>query len=139
MPICLIAVQSNCDHKSLQTDLDKLGEWEQKWHMAFHPNKCNILSISRNKNPTTYSYITGNTLKHVDKAKYLGITTQSDLKLHSQVNDKCNKATNTLSFLKSHLNMSSTKLKEQAHKLLVRPSLEYACSIWNPYTVDDIN
>jgi hypothetical protein len=44
------------DCTTLQNDLDKLSIWEQKWKMAFHPDKCNVLSITRNKTPITYSY-----------------------------------------------------------------------------------
>jgi hypothetical protein len=39
------------DCTTLQNDLEKLSIWEQKWKMAFHPNKCNVLSITRNAVP----------------------------------------------------------------------------------------
>jgi hypothetical protein len=42
----------------------------------------------------------------------------------------------TLGFLRR--NISSTKVKEQAYKSLVRPPLEYDCSVWDPYTKEDI-
>ena len=43
--IAYLAIKSNSDCTTLQNDLDKLGTWEIKWKMAFHPDKCNILSI----------------------------------------------------------------------------------------------
>jgi hypothetical protein len=36
---------------NLQRDLDKLPQWEHIWKMVFHPDKCNVLTISRNKTP----------------------------------------------------------------------------------------
>ena len=49
--------------------------------MAFHPDKCNVLSITRNKTPVKHTYtLHGHQLEHADKAKYLGVTIQSDLK-----------------------------------------------------------
>ena len=43
--------------------------------MAFHPDKCNVLSTSKNKNPIKYNYtLHGQILEHVNKAKYLGVT-----------------------------------------------------------------
>ena len=64
--------------------------------MAFHPDKCNVLSINKNKNPIKYNYtLRGQSLEHVDKAKYLGVTIQSDLKWHSHINNITKKANST--------------------------------------------
>jgi hypothetical protein len=138
--IAYLAIKSNSDCKTLQKDLDKLSTWEQKWKMAFHPDKCNVLSITRNKNPIKYEYtLHGQILKHTDKAKYLGITLQSNLKWESHIGDICNKANRTLGFLRRNLNITSSSIKEQAYKSLVRPTLEYACSVWDPYIKEDIS
>ena len=138
--IAYLAIKTNSDCICLQKDLDKLGLWEQKWKMAFHPDKCNVLSITRNKTPIKHTYtLHGHELEHVDEAKYLGVTIQSDLKWESHVNNICNKANKTLGFLRRNLTISSTSVKEQAYKSLVRPSLEYACSVWDPYLNEDIN
>ena len=48
------------------------------------------------------------------------------------------KAKKTLGFLHRNINISSTTVKEPAYKSLVRPSLEYACSVWDPYTTENI-
>ena len=108
--------------------------------MAFHPNKCNVLSIIKSKTPINYNYtLHGQVLQHVYKAKYLGVTIQSDLKWHRHVTNITKKANRTLGFLRRNLNINSTSVQEQAYKSLVRPSLEYACSVWDPYFAEDIN
>ena len=104
--------------------------------MAFHPN---VLFITRNKTPVKYSYtVHGHQLEHADTFKYLGVTIQSDLKWDSHINSITTKANKTLGFLRRNINISSTTVKEQVYKSLVRPSLEYACSVWNPYTKENI-
>jgi len=35
------------DAEKFQRDLDKLAEWEKIWQMEFHPDKCEIISITR--------------------------------------------------------------------------------------------
>jgi hypothetical protein len=40
----------------LQSDLDKLEKWETSWLMAFHPEKCNVLTITKKRNPTKFNY-----------------------------------------------------------------------------------
>ena len=107
--------------------------------MAFHPDKCNVILVTRNKKPIEFDYtLHGHTLDHVTKAKYLGVTISSDLEWESHINNITKKANNTLGFLKRNLNINSVYMKEQAYKSLVRPSLEYACSVWDPYLQQDI-
>jgi hypothetical protein len=71
-------------------------------------------------------------LESVDKAKYLGVTISEDLKWESHISNICGKANKTLGFLCCKLIIGFTYIKEQAYKSLVRPSLEYACSVWDP-------
>ncbi|XP_071145327.1 uncharacterized protein [Mytilus edulis] len=138
--IVYLAIKSNSDALTLQKDLDKLASWETTWKMAFHPDKCNVISVTRNKKPITFNYTLHNhSLEHVTTAKYLGVTISSNLKWDVHINNICKKANSTLGFLRRNLNISSTSIKEQAYKSLVRPSLEYACSVWDPYLQQDID
>ena len=80
--IAYLVIKSNSDALTLQRDLDKLAQcqWEQLWKMAFHQDKCNVLTISRNKTPVKFKYcLHGHVLESVDKAKYLGVTISEDL------------------------------------------------------------
>jgi hypothetical protein len=58
--IAYLTIKTNRNCTTLQNDLDKLSIWEQKWKIAFHADKCNVLSITRNKTPLKYSYMDTN-------------------------------------------------------------------------------
>ena len=79
--IMYLTVSNNTDVEKLQHDLDQLSNWETKWHMEFHPAKCNVLmSIIKKRKPINHDYnliINGHTLEHVTSAKYLGCTITS--------------------------------------------------------------
>jgi hypothetical protein len=49
--IVYLTITSDTDADYLQEDLDKLAEWEGKWKMAFHPDKYNVLTITRKRKP----------------------------------------------------------------------------------------
>ena len=91
--IAYLAIKSNRDALTLQQDLDKLSNWETNWKMAFHPDKCNVISVTRNKKPIEFDYtLHGHTLDHVTKVEYLGVTISSDLKWGSHMNNITKKA-----------------------------------------------
>ena len=61
--IVYLTITSDTDADNLQEDLDKLAKWEGKWKMAFHPDKCNVLTITRKRKPIVREYyLHGHTL-----------------------------------------------------------------------------
>ena len=44
------------DANTLQTDLDTLQEWERTRDMEFNPGKCQVLHVSRSKQPLQSKY-----------------------------------------------------------------------------------
>ena len=131
-----MAIRNDSDAEALQKDLDLLCEWEAKWMMEFHPDKCEILTITRKKSPVIYSYrIHGQQLKHSDQAKYLGVNISSDMRWNKHIDTVTAKANSRLGFVKRNININSRAVKEQAYKSLVRPILEYSQTVWDPYTV----
>jgi hypothetical protein len=100
------AVTSEADAVDIQSDLNKLGIWEKKCKMEFHPDKCNVLTISKKANPIKFEYkLHGQTLKSVNNAKYLGCLITSDLHRTNHINSICGKANKTLGFLRRNLNI----------------------------------
>ena len=56
--IVYLTITSDTDADYLPEDLDKLAEWEGKWKMAFHPDKCNNSQKKTNsaRIPPTWTY-----------------------------------------------------------------------------------
>ena len=108
--------------------------------MCFHPDKCNILSITQKQNPIqfTYKLLHGFCLEKTDPTKYLGVTLQSNLKWDKHINNITSKANQTLNFLRRNLKVNSQKIKDHAYKALVRPKLEYSSCIWDPLHTSQI-
>ena len=103
--------------------------------MAFHPGKCTSLPVTRSRKPLGHQYeLHGQILETVNTAKYLGVTISRDMNWSEHINNVCIKANKTLGFLKRNLKICSRKIKEMAYKSCVRPALEYACTVWDPYT-----
>ncbi len=70
----------NEDVEALQKALQKLGEWERKWQMEFHPAMYQVLSITQARQAIHYNYtLHGQSLEHVSTAKYIGPTITSDV------------------------------------------------------------
>ena len=53
--------------------------------MKFHPDKCQVLTITRKKEPIHFDYVLhGHKLEHVQTAKYLGVTISHDALEHTR-------------------------------------------------------
>ncbi|KAI8488948.1 hypothetical protein Bbelb_334660 [Branchiostoma belcheri] len=113
--------------------------WERRWLMEFNPSKCEVMTIPSSKTPITHSYILHNQLLNkVSSTRYLGVTISSNLTWGSHVDAVSSKANKTLGMLRRCLRIASTAAKERAYMALVRPQVEYACSVWDPHTQDQV-
>ncbi|MCG8031679.1 MAG: reverse transcriptase family protein, partial [Candidatus Thiodiazotropha taylori] len=127
------------DCKTLQEDLSTLAEWERKWGMEFHPQKCNILSVTRARSPIQHPYVLkGHLLELQDSSKYLGVDLQASLSWKNHIDRVTKKANSTLGFLRRNLKIASEEAKSTAYFSMVRTNLEYCCSVWNPHHKEQI-
>ena len=70
---------------------------------------------------------------------YLGVLIHKSLSWSPHISNVVNKASRTLNFLKRNLNKFSKQVKESAYLTMVRPQLEYASAVLDPYHVGDIS
>ena len=66
-------------------------------------------------------------------AKYFGVTLSNDLEWSKHIAIKTNKANSKLSFLRRNLKGCTEKLKQTAYFCLIRSSMEYGATVWDPY------
>ena len=102
--------------------------------MSFNVSKCNILRISRKRNPITMFYSLGRQiLAQVHRAIYLGVLLSEDLEWAPHIDSIATRANSTLGFLRRNLKHCPKELKELSYLSLVRSKLEYAAATWDPH------
>ena len=98
---CLIYINIKNKHQiALQKYLNLLDNWGNTWGMRFNAATCNIMRVSRPRDPILFNYsLTGKVLEEVMDAKYLGVTLSNDLEWSKHIANMTNKANSKLSFL----------------------------------------
>ena len=98
---CLIYrnVKNKEDQIALQKDLNLLENWGNTWGMRFNAAKCNIMRVSRTRDPKLFNYsLTGQVLEEFMDAKYLGLTLSNYLEWSKHIAIMTNKATPNFRF-----------------------------------------
>jgi hypothetical protein len=52
--VVYLTIRSEQDAQTLQDDLHALEIWEKNWSMKFNPDKCEVLRITRKRNPVIF-------------------------------------------------------------------------------------
>jgi hypothetical protein len=125
--------------------INNLFKWSEKWLLRFHPDKCKVLSIigKRHQQRTTKytmptysgSYVT---LESVETEKDIGVTIDAKLNFEKHIQTQVNKASQIVGIIRRSFKYLDFKTFCLLFKSLVRPILEYASSVWNPYKTKDI-
>ena len=93
-----------------------------------------ILRCTRSSSPILFDYIIdGKVISSTDQHTYLGITLHKTMQWSHHIDIVCNKASKALNFIRRNLSKCSTEVKSTAYLTLVRPIMEYAACVWDPY------
>ena len=127
-------VDTNEEACNLQHDLDKIMYWCKKWQMQLNINKCVVLRCTRSSSPVLFDYaIDCKVISSTDQHTYLGITLHRTMQWLHHIDIVCNKASKVLNFIRRNLSKCSTEIKSTAYLTLVRPIMEYAACVLDPY------
>ena len=132
------SVSTREEQLKLQDDLRKCEDWAKEWSMDFHPRKCKVLHFG--KKNTKFSYkINGNEVHQCQEEKDLGITITDDLKWDAHIAACIAKGNKMIGMIRRTFSHIDKDMFNCLYKTFVRPTLEYAPQVWNPYLEKHIN
>lgn len=133
-------ISSPSDQENLSKSLGRIGDWCSRWGMVLNTEKSVIMRITRKKAPLSFNYKLGSSpLKEVTSVKYLGLTLTNTLSWNEHIDNVCSSAFRKLCFLRHKLKAAPSNVKLLSYYSLIRPKLEYACIIWDPFTSSNIS
>ena len=117
----------------LNSDLNKIAVWADKWLVTMNPVKSRnvVFSLKRNKQVHPPLFLNSNMVKDTESHTHLGLTLQSSMSWRNhivQVYEKASKRLNMLKFVTYKLDRS---ILTSLYKSLIRPLMEYGDVIWN--------
>ena len=117
----------------LNSDLNKIAVWADKWSVTMNPVKTRnvVFSLKRNKQVHPHLFLHSNNVKDAESHTHLGLTLQSSMSWRKhivQVYEKASKRLNMLKFVTYKLDRS---ILTSLYKSLIRPLMEYGDVIWN--------
>jgi hypothetical protein len=132
-------INSANDVKTLQNDLNNMNNWIKDWSLNLNISKCRIVSYGRKSHIIKYDYFVGNeTIERAESITDLGVVFDPQLKFGLHIREKVNKAYARLGIIKRNFKCMSIEIFCLIYKTMVRSQLEYANSVWNPHSKEDI-
>ena len=106
--------------------------------MTFNADKCFVIIAGRKRKTIKQDDTIHNHILEVveESSKYLGVTISKDLIWNAHINKITNKANKTLGFMKRNIHGCTQKVKQHTFTTMVRPTLEYASTCWDPHSKD---
>ena len=137
-------VENEGDLEQVQVDIDKLQLWAKTWQMSFNYDKCKVMHFGKNNAEREYKIDLGqNSPPHIIEKtlieRDLGIIIANDLKWVHQIEKAVQTAKAIISQIRNSFMYFDAELVRLLYVSLIRPHLEYAVPVWNPYLKGDID
>jgi ribonuclease P/MRP protein subunit RPP40 len=125
--------------REIQSDLQKLLDWSEKWQMRFNIEKCKWIHFGKENDLDFRFEMNGKHLEELKEIKDLGIIVSHDLKVGNQCHTAAKKSNQVLGLIQRTFKNKKLKMMKILYKSLVRPHIDYNIQAWRPHLVKDIN
>ena len=119
-------VTSQEDALKLQSDIEALEDWSNKWLLHFHPDKCHVLTLGKFENImyTKRYKICDKEIEHVFNEKDLGVIIDSELLFEDHISTKVRVANGIVGLIRRSFTHLDRKSFTKIYTAFVRPHLE---------------
>jgi len=120
----------------LQSDINKIISWSNKWLVTFNPAKTESILISRKKTPVNHPplLMLNKQISEVPSHKHLGIFLSNACTWHDHIDHIKGKAWDRINILRKLKFVLDRKSLEIIYFSFIRPLLEYGDVIWDNCT-----
>ena len=136
------SISSSNDYIILQSDITAISIWISENWLTLHANKCCFMLISRKRLHSILPpqlYITPEIeLPQVNSVKYLGIQLTTDMSWSTHIANICSKTRKLIGLMYRQFHLCNPETALKIYKAFIRPHMEYASIMWDPYHYKDI-
>jgi ribosomal protein L29 len=126
---------SSFERTQIQSDLDRLTEWSNKWLLRFNAKKCAVVHLGYKNERRKYEMKgepENTVLAESDCEKDLGVFVDSKLKFDTHCQKAANKGNRLVGLVRRAFKHLDKDMMTQIIKGLIRPQLEYGNVAWSP-------
>jgi hypothetical protein len=126
------------DTHILQEAINSLVKWTEISQLQIAFEKCAILHLGYGNHKVQYSF--GNKVIPVVKSiRDLGVIVSDNMKFHEHIENITKAASRSAILIKKCFVYDNPKFLMKMFNVFVRPKIEYASQVWNPYLLMDID
>jgi hypothetical protein len=137
-------VKNTSQKVQLQSDLDRLVDWADKWQLRFNADKCKLIHLGKNNEQQDYSMRRHGCNDRVmmlksTMEKYLGVIIDNELKFSKHIEGQVNKANKGLGLIRRSFEFLDAEAMRQLFVSVVRLNLELGNVVWSAKLEKDKN
>ena len=132
-------IANRIDYAQLQEDINTISEWVDGNYLQFNTQKCKLMRVTRNELVSVLQLCISvvSHYKMWTPTNILGSSCHQIYHGHTISKSTCGKARKQIGLIYRYFSNSESLF--QMYISLVRPHLEYASQVWNPYKAGEIN
>jgi hypothetical protein len=136
-------IENEEDVIRIQKDIDSMQSWAKTWQMSFNYDKCKVMHFEKQNRECTYKMDLGqgeqfHLIEKSPVERDLGLMVSSDLRWSTQLEKATKSAKAIIAQIRNSFRYLDEELVRLLYVSLVRPHLEFAVPVWNPYLKKDI-